>query len=488
MLPAQTYIRSLPGKPFRLCLLAALLCLHACVNYHYSAEPIDPAHFLENQLALSVDAPEFQQFHQRFLPLTNWPLQRWQFDNLALAQLYFHPDINVAIQTIPVEQSKQIIAQQRINPQLNIPLEHHSDTSDGKSPWLIGLLLDFVYERQGKRQARIDQAANQALMTQMDVQIIAADLQKRLHMAYLEHFAAKQGLEILRNEKTILEQVIHVLEQRLDAGETNQFEISVTRLETQKNLLALARQQARVTESYVKLAAMLGINPDKFIGRDIEFANQWSSTERYELTRPEIRQDMLQNRLDVQKALIEYQVFEAALRYQIEKQYPDITLSPGFIFDQDDKIWTLGTAWLLPLLHNNDGQIEQALAERRLMQQRFLQLQSQIINQLNLLWSGYETSVDAHDQALVLMNSAKQNFSNLEKQYELGYVDRIEYLRGKRELNRLEHSVFELKNDIIRSYFAMRSYMTGNPGLKFNTEEAVTTLIGERLEDSEKRQ
>lgn len=45
---------------------------------------------------------------------------------------------------------------------------------------------------------------------------------------------------------------------------------------------------------------------------------------------------------------------ESELRLDIEKQYPDLVLSPGFLFDQSDYIWPLAALWVLPLFKNTE--------------------------------------------------------------------------------------------------------------------------------------
>ena len=72
----------------------------------------------------------------------------------------------------------------------------------------------------------------------------------------------------------------------------------------------------------------------------------------------------LLNRLDIREALARYQAAEARLRLEVARQYPDITLSPGFLWDQGDLVWSVGAAILAPLFDINQGPIGEAEAAR----------------------------------------------------------------------------------------------------------------------------
>ncbi|MCG8324087.1 MAG: TolC family protein [Thiotrichales bacterium] len=480
-----------PGATFRhartsayrifLFLLAGLVT--ACVNYRYQPEPIDVDAYLETQLRTSTDAIEFRDFLRQVGHAIQWPVRKWDLDTLVLAQLFFNPDISIAVQGIPVEQANLLIARQRINPELSIPLEHHSDTSGGVSPWLIGLVLDLVYEREGKREARIAVSGRKAELARIAVETIAWDQQQQLQSAYVDYYSAISMQGLLQGELKILEQMIALLQRRIEAGEASQFEVSVNRLEYQKKLLALTRHQALKSRHFQTIISLAGIalDPDE---NEIVFDPDRFESPLMVLAYPEIRELALLNRMDIRRALAEYEIYEAELRLQIEHQYPDITLSPGFIFDQDDKIWALGTAWLLPVFHNNDGQIEKALAERKLMQEKFKALQRNIILAIEIVWVNYENNLAAYNQSLSLLKDVKNNSSNIQKQYEIGYADQLDLLRSQLEVKRLELSVLELKTALLKSISGLKAELQQTLGTHYDHRDALASLIHTRIADS----
>ncbi len=159
----------------------------------------------------------------------------------------------------------------------------------------------------------------------------------------------------------------------------------------------------------------------------------------------------LHERYDIKQALFKYQAYEAALRLEIERQYPDITLSPGFIFDQDDKIWALATSWVLPMFHHNEAQINEALAKRQLLQKEFQVLQSNLIDELAKKRHRYIALTNSLQQAEALVNELKDRENIFQKQYDSGYTGKLDLLRNQLETLRAKRAYFEIRVSVNKS-------------------------------------
>jgi outer membrane protein TolC len=166
----------------------------------------------------------------------------------------------------------------------------------------------------------------------------------------------------------------------------------------------------------------------------------------------ELQATALTQRLDIQRALADYSAHEAALRLEIEKQYPDLTLSPGFFFDQGDHIWSLGTSWILPLLQpRNEGPIREALAQREIMQAEFLALQARVINEISSAHGLLVAQASALREAEQLLKDARERNHQMQRQFDLGYVDQLQISRSHLEVHDVEQAVSDLEFAVIRS-------------------------------------
>ena len=78
-----------------------------------------------------------------------------------------------------------------------------------------------------------------------------------------------------------------------------------------------------------------------------------------------VQHSALLNRLDVRAKLFDYAAADAAVKLEIARQYPSVTLSPGYLWDQGDNIWSLVATVLVPAAGNKPAiQAAQARRER----------------------------------------------------------------------------------------------------------------------------
>ena len=124
---------------------------------------------------------------------------------------------------------------------------------------------------------------------------------------------------------------------------------------------------------------------------------------------------------------------EAALKQQIARQYPDITLSPGYLFDQADNVWSLGATALLPLLDRNQGPIAEARAQRDLAARRFESLQAQVLSELQNARAAYLAALKSIQSAENLQKRLQVQEGVIRRQVEAGETDRLALLRAELE-------------------------------------------------------
>lgn len=70
------------------------------------------------------------------------------------------------------------------------------------------------------------------------------------------------------------------------------------------------------------------------------------------------------NRLDLRRALADYAASEAALQLELAKQYPNVHLGPGYVFEEGDNKFQIGVSVALPVLNRNEGPIAEVRARR----------------------------------------------------------------------------------------------------------------------------
>ena len=439
--------------------LACLVILVAsgCAAYQYEAKPLETKQVFNEFSARTLIDSELKEFMQTYqYSIKEWPLQYWDLEALTLAAFYFHPDIQVAIAEYARSKTHEETINQLINPGIQLPLEFHSDTSEGKSPWLIGLLFDFVLEREGKRQARYEQAHAETNVARTSISSAAWEIYSNLRQRYFEYYVAIKNQELLNEQEKNSENVLNLVTRRRELGQASEFEVNSTRLDLQRIRLEKTNQEIIVVEAFQSLANAIGIPAPALKKNQLLLADidQFNDIENMSLE--QFQEIALLHRFDIQKAIENYAAFEAALKLEIEKQYPDITLSPGFIFDQDDKLWAIGASWILPLFHpQNEGPIKEALAMRDVKQAEFLALQANVINEISTAFASYNARENALNQARQLLKEIQARHEQLQKQYDLGYLDLLALQRSVIEVSNAEKALSDIRFSVIQSVGAL---------------------------------
>jgi len=470
----QTFSR-LVRSTFRLIAILSAIVLAGCARQVYESAPIDPVDNQQQQFAMSPDNLEFGAFLQQNMPGIEFPISRWELSSLTLAALYFNPAVRVAHSELAIIDAELVIAGQKPNPTINLPLEYK--TEPGGSPWLFGLIGDFVFERPAKRQAKIDIAQAKRHAKQMALFQQSWTLYSAIHQDFIHYFTHIETRKNLLNQKALLIEILGLLEQRIEFGQASEFELSRDRLDLQRIELMLANQGFNINDSFHLLFSHTGLLAHKTVNSDFDF----NELEKHLLTKDEyitdLNQSLLFERFDFKTMLAEYQVFENELKLEIEKQYPEINLSPGFIYEQGNNIWQLGAAWILPAFHNNEGQIKRALAKRETKQLEILQYQNQLMQQFERRKQNYQDKLSAYNKSIELIKTQRQRFIEIEKQYELGYRDRLSVIRAKLEVEKTKEAIFGMSIAVMQSAVVLEDVMQAPLNTNIKLQQWVNSLI-----------
>ncbi len=425
-----------------------LIAVNGCAPYQYEPEPIETLPSIGELNKRSFDSPGLRDFISQYN--REAPDAGWDLASLTLAAYYFHPQLQTAIAQHKTVIVNQETANLRPNPVLGLPFEYHSDTSDGKSPWTIGLVFDFVLERQAKREARLAQARAKSDVSRTNIYTVAWQIYSELRDRYVAYYNAKKLKQGLQEQEAISEEMLAILQKRLEAGQASEFEVNSLRLELQRIKIAISNQELAEVDARLSLAGAIGIPGQALEGITLPFNDIDGLLIKDSIELEQLLDDALTHRLDIRMALQDYAAYEAGLRFEIEKQYPDLVLSPGFIFDQDDKIWTLGASWILPLFHTqNEAAIKRALSERELKQAEFLALQSRVINEVELALARFNAKKTGMHQVNLLYQEVLDRQARLQMQFDVGYADRLQLYRSNLETALIKQAVTEMQYELV---------------------------------------
>lgn len=198
----------------------------------------------------------------------------------------------------------------------------------------------------------------------------------------------------------LLEDTVAVAEQQAAAGLASAFEWQLLRLEANTARLDAAESITTVAAAAARLATALSLPvqalgslplaPARAIPRGLNYAALQSAA--------------LQRHPRVLAALADYDKHEHDLEQVIASQFPDLRLSPGYLFDQGDNVWSLVGGIVVPLSAQFDASVRRAERARDAARAAFEQTQADVIGGLQQAWARYR----AFNEALAGVRDAEQ--------------------------------------------------------------------------------
>lgn len=421
-----------PIRVFGLTTVIIGTLLSSCAYQTYTAKPLDSEKIsseFRSRDPFSADYQTYlknQGYQDKQLPLRGWGLSE-----LTYSALYFHSDLDVARAQWRASLAAEKTAGQRQNPGISGDIENHSETDNGISPWTFGLAIDIPLETGGKRQARIDQASSLSEAARIEIAQTAWKVRSRVHASWVAYQTALNQVELLQEELSLRTEINEMLEARFKAGMVSSVESANTRLLLQKTQQLLAAEKANLAQLKSRLASDAGLSIEAFNKIHLVTDKTLLDNRRQDFiadpeTLAKVQESAVLNRLDIRAALARYDAAEARLRLEIARQYPDIILSPGYSYDQGDKIWSIGLSTLLSLLNRNEGNIAEAEAQRELEAARFRALQTGILAELEGRKAAYIQALNSLGDAKRLLDAQIARTQLMQKQFDQGIADRLE--------------------------------------------------------------
>lgn len=413
--------------PVALALATLILALGACATYQ--PRPIAPSKSAADYQARALDAPGLRMFlRQHGVAISGAP---WDLRALTWVALYEQPDLDVARAKWRAAQAAMVTAGARPNLTLDFTNQYDVDSPRGISPWTVGPTLNIPIETAGKRGARIRQAQQLAEAARLNLANVAWQVRSRVRSSLL---AVYPSLPLLRQQQALQAQMVASMERRLALGEASQPELTQARITRDQLTLDVSEVQKQLAENRVKLAAALGLPVQALDGIDLSFATFEQTPPVGTVAPRDVQRQALTNRPDVRAALAEYEASQAALQLEVAKQYPDIKLGPGFLWDAGEAKWSLGLSLVLPLLNHNQGPIAEARAKRQQAAANFIAMQAQAIGEVEQAYAGYRAALNKLTGAEALLAQQQKQAKSADALFRAGETDRLNLLGAQVEL------------------------------------------------------
>lgn len=347
---------------FFLGMMLATTLLTGCQPYR--AAPVDAGQIAVQRQQRPADPDAVRAEQGRIAPSAAFDPAHW--DRLALfaALLVHNPDVAAARAAVDSARAQARATRAPLGPNLTLASEYANDPST-TSPWLLGGGLDVPLDIGGRRAARITSAllaidiarydyADTLWLARMQVRAALTDL-----MTSLREQAAGQRLLNYRTQQQA------AMERRLARGAVARADLERVRADVASAAGALQDTRNRQIAARQGIAAALGLSQAATASLDFPWADFDAVPPDPSLS-PQARDRIgaTIGRADVLKAVATYAQAESDLRGEIAKQYPAITLSPGYTWERGLVKLPFNLGLAMPSLDLNRRAIAAAEAKR----------------------------------------------------------------------------------------------------------------------------
>ena len=412
--------------------LAVALMLAGCARESYRPKPLDPDGSAAALAARSLASGELRRYLEaQGRSPQPWPRQSWDLSSLTLAAVFHHPEIEVARARARLAAAEKDTSKTRLPYTLTARPEFNDKESGGDTPWGIGVLVGLPLDTGGKRQARTEQLERIEEAAKLEIAVATWRVRSRLRRHFVDLYVADRTHKALEAEHLERGRLLSLMERRLTAGMVSAADVSALRIRQAESDLALRRAAVRQDQAMAGVAEAVGVPLAELERVEFDFAAVSQPAPA-----PEgegLQRTALTHRIDLRRKLADYASAEAAVKLEVARQYPDITLAPGYFWDADESIWSVAVLSLVPPTARTRALIREAELRREIEAKAFVAIQSAILAEAQAAASRYRHAVAAHAAAQQLVNDARERKRRIDRQFERGYADRVDVVTAALE-------------------------------------------------------
>jgi len=361
---------------------------------------------------------------------------------------------------LSIADARIVTAKLRPNPVLSAGMDyvdflHHFNGDNQGGPTEYNLRTDFVLERGGKRERRIEVARSAREVAQLQLLNTTRTLVLDVQNAFVDVQQAKEILALARENLQAFRNIVEVNATRVRAGDLAKVELVRTQV------AALQFQSAvRLAESKLKVA---GNKLQSLMGRaapspafDVVGALRRDADpvvlETVAAQAAELRPDLLALRKDQARS-------QAEIRSQLAQGKMDFTVGTEFhrqFYNGNANALGFFFSAPLPVWNRNQGEIERARQEQEQILARIRAAEADVRNEVRNAWVQYATSRGLlesieHD----LLDQAREVRTTMEYSYRRGEASLVEFLDAQRAFNDARQSANDARADYARSLYTI---------------------------------
>jgi cobalt-zinc-cadmium efflux system outer membrane protein len=326
---------------------------------------------------------------------------------------------------------------------------------NGGGPTEWNFRTDWVLERGGKRERRIETAQDAKEVSQLQLQNTTRQLVLDVQNAFVDVLQAKDNLALARDNLAAFQSIVDVNQTRVRAGDLAKVELTRTQVAALQFQSAVRQGEAKLKVAATRLQNLMGrTNASAAFDVDGELRRDTSPMmlDTIQSEARDLRPDLLALRRDEARS-------QAELRLQLAQGKIDYTVGTEYHRQfHNGNANALGVFFQapLPLFNRNQGEIERARMEARQAAARIKAMEASVDTEVRNAWTEYTTSRDLLTSIEHgLLEQAKDVRDTMEYSYRRGEASLVEFLDAQRAFNDARQSYNDARAEYARSLYAI---------------------------------
>ncbi len=402
--------------------LVAMLAAGCAVPVHEPL-PIDAEAEADQLLGGSLEDPKLSLFLESQglpAPLASDPVSARV---LVLTALWRAPELALARSRGEVADAEVRVAILGPRSAFVPELEYHTE----ENPWTLGLSVERPFTAKGLAEARADAARADGLALRLEAAHSVWEIRNRVLSALFSFLFAEQDISFAEKEVDLRAEETDLVQHRTEAGLESGSEVVNARIRAQTSRLSMQAARSKREEALAELASALTLPVSDL--RHRTFAHSQQTLDAGDVADfVALGRHALVDRSDVRAALAHYGAAEARLRVALVRSLPDISLSPGILWDQKDLIFRLSGA-LVPDPVRVQARIGHAEALRGEARSHFHQVQAAALAEIDIATARHGIALTELDAAVAEETAAGELLQRAEEGIRGGVSDTLDQVR-----------------------------------------------------------
>src|SRR5215472_8052401 len=314
---------------------------------------------------------------------------------------------------------------------------------------------DYVIERGGKRERRIDQATLARSVAELQLLETTRKLVLDVETAYGDVQLAKLNLALAQENLDAFNNVVAVNVERVRTGDLAQVELARSRLAALQFQNDVEQQTAKLAVARTRLENLLGRRTTASIDVTGDLRRDAGV-----LDRQAIRTRALEMRPDLRAARTDQARSVADLRLQLANGKIDYTVSGEYHREQGGGLvgndYGIFFSAPLPIFNRNQGEIARARSQQQQLDAKTRALEADITADLDAAFTEYSSARGIVERIeTTMLTQARDVRTTMEYSYRRGEASLVEFLDAVRAFNDITRDYNEARADYARSLYTL---------------------------------